>query len=905
MNQHEDDTDVARAAELRLLLDAVHDPLAPGRVIAVVGDPGAGKTHLLSAVAKDRRWSANPATVYQCSRRRQECAIDAVRTMVRRARHRAGEQGNQVSRLRARRPPRELVVLDDVHLADERTLAELREMALGHTPPLADVVISLRGRQTPVELAEAIAVGSAYGHCVRVELGPMTDEQLLAVSASSATRAVRGRSRGNPFHLQALQALHECARLGTDAPAAPFELAVLRETRDLTINERYVLHAAAVLRARFDAELLAEVAEVDLRVATAAVGSLGRRDLVRSDPGGDQLCIRDEVFGTLLHRSIDPCWAVKAHQRAINRLTSRGAGERELGFHLVHSLSRARESELERILAAAAEIIASDVAVAISWLTTVIAEAPATTDVGLRARTALSGALGQVGRLAESRELLFVVHESGRADPRELAEQIAFVSVVETMLGHDVQTVDLLTEQLRAGRPRDPAIWPRLVLAQHIRTSMLGRVGDRERTDTALRLAYEHGDLVTAAGLLGARSLDTVAGGDVLGAVADATAAGRLLDRSPEHTVAASPAALMIVGLADVYLGRYVDARRHLARGVNVVHQRGQTFLLPTLLVLLSESERHLGLLQQACHSADSAIVESGTGNSHRHAQATALKSLAEVWLQPPGSGRAKVLAQQAMAQQPVAESSVNGSAAIAALALARCTWLDGDAAHCVTLVLNEGKGADLLGIPANHRGSFWELLCAAGADAEDPRVPEWAARSRAQALANPLPYNLACAELADGHAARAQGRTSEAAECYERAAGAYAGASMAIEQAYALGHAAAVLEPLGRHAHARDHAALAHEIARRHGALTLADWFESRVQPEGAAEPEVAVLVDLTRREREIALLIRAGMKRKEIADRLDISTRTVDVHLTRIYRKTGVRSQVELALALTQSGG
>jgi DNA-binding CsgD family transcriptional regulator len=55
-----------------------------------------------------------------------------------------------------------------------------------------------------------------------------------------------------------------------------------------------------------------------------------------------------------------------------------------------------------------------------------------------------------------------------------------------------------------------------------------------------------------------------------------------------------------------------------------------------------------------------------------------------------------------------------------------------------------------------------------------------------------------------------------------------------------------------------------------------------------------------LTSREREIALLAARGMATKDIAARLILSARTVDTHLTRIYRKLGVAGRAELADAL-----
>lgn len=55
-----------------------------------------------------------------------------------------------------------------------------------------------------------------------------------------------------------------------------------------------------------------------------------------------------------------------------------------------------------------------------------------------------------------------------------------------------------------------------------------------------------------------------------------------------------------------------------------------------------------------------------------------------------------------------------------------------------------------------------------------------------------------------------------------------------------------------------------------------------------------------LTRREHEVAVLAAAGHASREIAGRLQLSTRTVDSHLYRAYTKLGVSSRVDLAAAL-----
>jgi DNA-binding CsgD family transcriptional regulator len=56
-----------------------------------------------------------------------------------------------------------------------------------------------------------------------------------------------------------------------------------------------------------------------------------------------------------------------------------------------------------------------------------------------------------------------------------------------------------------------------------------------------------------------------------------------------------------------------------------------------------------------------------------------------------------------------------------------------------------------------------------------------------------------------------------------------------------------------------------------------------------------------LTKREHEVALLAAGGMTSKDIAARLYLSTRTVDTHLARIYRKLGVVGRSELTAALS----
>ena len=60
--------------------------------------------------------------------------------------------------------------------------------------------------------------------------------------------------------------------------------------------------------------------------------------------------------------------------------------------------------------------------------------------------------------------------------------------------------------------------------------------------------------------------------------------------------------------------------------------------------------------------------------------------------------------------------------------------------------------------------------------------------------------------------------------------------------------------------------------------------------------------LQELTERERDVMRLVIEGLPNKLIADQLDISVRTVEVHRSRVFDKMDVKSAVELANLLRE---
>jgi len=63
----------------------------------------------------------------------------------------------------------------------------------------------------------------------------------------------------------------------------------------------------------------------------------------------------------------------------------------------------------------------------------------------------------------------------------------------------------------------------------------------------------------------------------------------------------------------------------------------------------------------------------------------------------------------------------------------------------------------------------------------------------------------------------------------------------------------------------------------------------------------------ELSAREQQVITLVRGGLSNKEIAEKLGVTEGTVKAHLRAIYDKLGVRSRIELMIALagrTKSG-
>jgi DNA-binding CsgD family transcriptional regulator len=90
-----------------------------------------------------------------------------------------------------------------------------------------------------------------------------------------------------------------------------------------------------------------------------------------------------------------------------------------------------------------------------------------------------------------------------------------------------------------------------------------------------------------------------------------------------------------------------------------------------------------------------------------------------------------------------------------------------------------------------------------------------------------------------------------------------------------------------------------AQEVFELHGARQWAERARQELRASGATVRRrgLGPIEELTPQELQVALLTASGATTREVAERLFLSPRTVEVHLTRIYRKLEIRSRTELA--------
>jgi DNA-binding NarL/FixJ family response regulator len=819
-----------------------------------------------------------------------------------------------------------LLALDDLHWADPAS-RELVDHLIRH-PPRGRVllVVARRARQTPTSLTAALARGADSRAVLHLALEPLPEQESLRTLAAGIPEAEAGRlyaaSEGNPLYLLALVQAHRNGSPppdgtggsgGTDGGAVagvPGGLAalLLDELVTLTEPQRRVVEAVAVLGDHATTALLAEANGLSAPAVEDIARALVARDVLRGGPGG-RWVLRHPLVRALVHENTAPGRRAEVHRRAARALARAGAPASERAHHVERSMTGWDPRAADVLTEAAGQFASTAPATAAHLLDVVLTRLPHTPGHARRRGElvlARARALGVSGNLQESRDLLHTLIEaSGRDHPELRAQAVAQCAVMERHLGHSPEATALLRRELSRHPGPSPAQAVSLRLALGM-SALLTASYPTARADVAEAVAVARcaDDPTGEAAALALAALGEAYEGQTQAAARYADAARALVDALTDPDLADPCESLVWLGWAETLLERYPDAERHIGRGLAVARRGGQLQVLPHLLA--SRAFVHLTTcrLPSALEAAEEAeSVARAAGSDDLLAFVLAVKTLVLLLARPLGDGAALATAEEAVA---AAGTGRGWWPDLAWCVLGHAAYVSGDPHRAREALTRAGGGPALpLLQPSIRPGQLDTLVAAALAAGDVDEAGLRAGQAAREAGRLGLGGQRAAALRARAALAEHHGDTAEAVRLLDAAAREYARCGQTLWEAYTLLRVA----PLVRHGGQGRRAAALWDGARRTAVgggarllVDLADLVRPEVMAEAPAVP--AELAQLTAREREVAGLVAEGLSNQDIAARLHVSRRTVETHLSTIYRKVSVPSRAALAGLMTRVG-
>jgi DNA-binding NarL/FixJ family response regulator len=798
-----------------------------------------------------------------------------------------------------------LLLLDNVHWVDPQSL-ELIETILDY--PLNEpfsLVLEYRPRQSPVPLLSLVDHGRDLGVLRHLELGPLDLEQCTSLLGPGvpADRAqdLYQRSEGNPLYLAAL------AETDQDEPAwkrsfrSGVGMRLMAETASLADVEKTVLECAAVLGTRFDLGSIVEVAGVDRVEACRAVLALQQRDLVRKRADGT-LAFRHPLLREFVYADVDTCMREAAHRKALQYFTRRGEPLPVLAGHVESLADDASPAEVRILAAAAREALNNaDPVQAAHWLLGTLRpvrrEEPG--DAECSTWIPLIRALAQRGE----RDLIEQVRQAllatlTRAGSSVRACVAMYFATVQALLGGSREAQQMLTgEILLAEEQHAPSVvrlhahraLVRLLSGQVLSRQELAELDERTRTEP-------ENDEVRSTFLVVRGFSQVFSRESQVETTAPLAEAATTLDRLAGRGLPARPELLALMGWAEAGLDHHETAAAYLGQARDSAEEVADTHLLPLVLNGLAYTQYRQGRLLPARTTASESLGHlRRTLGGGQHALCLALISVVSAHTDP-GSPTVEV------APVMVRDRSTNGApnwwTPLLSMLLAEAVRVGGDPAQARRMITAGGAGFEWSDMPLALTARALETIAAAPVEGEPFDV--WAEAAAAAADTTTAPADQGFARLALGHALTSRQRHGEALRAFQAAGRLFAETGLTTDRIRALILAAPQAAAGDQAPQAQELFAEAQRMAHWAGAHTLfeqARRLSRTIGPEPGAPEVSGCLTRLTLREREVALLAGEGLKTRDVAQRLRISPRTVDVHLTRIYAKLEVDSRAALA--------
>ncbi|MFF5141641.1 LuxR C-terminal-related transcriptional regulator [Streptomyces sp. NPDC013157] len=872
------------------------------------------------------------------------------------------ELGAEVRRVLARWAAQRggVLVLDNVHLCDEQSAGVIAQLV--RTPPPGPFVLALahRPRQSGPVLREALEHGAETGSVIRLApssldvravsafLGhdgsqtdttsrhtlsqPTRDHAYTEWHASTApltddtyAEQLQAASGGNPRMLRILLAARwdpdewplSCGpdRDGMLREAVP----VLTELDSISTDAALSVQVAAVLGDPFLPDDVGAVSGLGLQRALGAFTELVAADLIRPLPSGGGYVFRHPVLGHVALQHASPSLRGYAHRRALDLLTTRGAPVLRRARQAEYLVGAGSAGAHQVLVEGAAEAMAKSPAVAARWLRLALDHLPA--DDGISAlRVALvldcCRALSAVGRLREARSLMhdLLRHQSDLSEDLRMSAY-AVCGELERLLGRHQEAgavirtaLDLVPRPLPVPLPAPVA---ELITAYGRVQLFRGAYAEaRDVVREAAEAAGAAGPAVPYLRALGA--LGDTQLGLLPEAVDEVTTCARMVDALPDAAAVTMPDVLAMLGCAELFQERFHDAYRHLERGLQATEGATRRFIRINQLVALCHLDQTTGRLESLCRRAGEAeLLARMTGADEAAGLAMILRATGLLWTRPRrDTDKLLELAGEGLS---LALRKRGWRAAVAVGLHAHAQFLGGDPAACLRTLVEEG-GPRLQRLMRAWQPSLLALASVAALRCGDvDAAHDWARTGEAAAEQLGLPLQQQHVRRARAALHAAQGEHQVAAGLFREAAESFRRADLPVEHAWTLvagapsvgavhGSQQALewLDTAGKAARACGAQRIREEAARVRILLpaSRASAGTTVATAQDASAPSTVAL--LTEREREIAELAAEGKRTKEIAEQLFVSTRTVETHLGRIYRKLDIPSRAALPRAL-----
>lgn len=794
-----------------------------------------------------------------------------------------------------------VVVVDDLHWCDPPSLRWLAYVLqrLEGLPILILVALRTGDAGTDIQLlhrivTDPLATVLRPGALSEVATGQLLAE-LVPVDADEVFRAtLHEASGGNPLLARELAGAVAAERLdpiGANAHRldelggrAVSRLVALRLSH-LPADARSLARAVALLGDEADLGLAAALASLDLDSAGKAAAQLGQAGIVHPVA---PLRFVHPVVRAAVYAELSPVERNRGHTQAAHLLAETDADPERIAAQLLATSSSGESWATATLRAAATAALARGAPdSAVTYLRRALETSSPSERAAVRYELGLSGA-----RLAspEAPEHLAAARSATadvQARPRIALELASALFTV----GHASEAVTVLEDALRESGEDDPMLARKLeyllIGVARFEPELYPRALRRLERLKAIASELGPGDEVGLASLASESARAQLERAEAVDLAERALAGGALLETNPY------PAFLYAVG-ALMSAEHFDAAVRHCTEALDEARRRG----LVTLFCFASLYRARVALLrgQLADAIADAQLsLDAIDLHGLDVGRPNAVAVLAHALVERGDLDAARELVQAAGVGTTIETYAQSGLFE----ARARLRLAEADPSGSLAALRELDRLLGSLGI-RNPALSSWRSLAALaclGLGRRDEAIlhaNDEVALSREWGSPRMLGESLVAAGLAEGGDAGI-GLLQEAVHVLASSQG-------RLEHARALVELGSALRRSNRRADAREPLRLGLELATLAGAAPLARRAETELLATGARPRRIASsgADSLTPSERRVAEMACAGATNRQIAQALFVTPKTVEVHLSSTYRKLGIRSRLELSVAL-----